>query len=107
MFCFLPQNTALHFAATEGHAKAVALLLSYDADIVLNKQQASFLHMAVHNKRKEVVLTAIRSKRYAAFLSIVMEGPRARGVIRNLGGTGKRKRIRFSQSASFTCQVLR
>ncbi|XP_075406952.1 transient receptor potential cation channel subfamily A member 1 [Tenrec ecaudatus] len=57
-------NTALHFAAREGHAKAVALLLSYGADIVLNKQDASFLHVAIHNKRKDVVLTAIRSQRW-------------------------------------------
>ncbi|XP_029779461.1 transient receptor potential cation channel subfamily A member 1 [Suricata suricatta] len=57
-------NTALHFAAREGHAKAVALLLSYDADVVLNKQQASFLHVAIHNKRKDVVLTAIKNKRW-------------------------------------------
>lgn len=57
-------NTALHFAAREGHAKAVALLLSYDANIILNKQRASFLHVAIHNKRKEVVLTTIRNKRW-------------------------------------------
>ncbi|XP_001493514.2 transient receptor potential cation channel subfamily A member 1 [Equus caballus] len=57
-------NTALHFAAKEGHAKAVALLLSYGADIILNKQQASFLHVAIHNKRKEVVLTTIRNERW-------------------------------------------
>ena len=64
------KNTALHFAAREGHAKAVAMLLSYNADILLNKKQASFLHIALHNKRKEVVLTTIRSKRYAGvFLS--------------------------------------
>ncbi|MBZ3874842.1 Transient receptor potential cation channel subfamily A member 1 [Sciurus carolinensis] len=63
-------NTALHFAAREGHAKAVALLLSYDADIVLNKQQASFLHIALHNKRKEVVLTTIRSKRWDECLQV-------------------------------------
>lgn len=72
IFCvlfFFWKNTALHFAAREGHAKAVALLLSYDADIVLNKQQASFLHVAIHNKRKEVVLTTIKNKRYAVSLS--------------------------------------
>ncbi|KAG8520495.1 Transient receptor potential cation channel subfamily A member 1 [Galemys pyrenaicus] len=63
-------NTALHFAAREGHAKAVALLLSYDADIVLNKQQASFLHVAIHNKRKEVVLSAIRNKRWQECLQV-------------------------------------
>uniref|UniRef100_A0A5F4VQX5 Transient receptor potential cation channel subfamily A member 1 n=1 Tax=Callithrix jacchus TaxID=9483 RepID=A0A5F4VQX5_CALJA len=63
-------NTALHFAAREGHAKAVALLLSHNADIVLNKQQASFLHVALHNKRKEVVLTTIRSKRWDECLKV-------------------------------------
>ncbi|XP_012518560.1 PREDICTED: transient receptor potential cation channel subfamily A member 1 [Propithecus coquereli] len=63
-------NTALHFAAREGQAKAVGLLLSRDADIVLNKQQASFLHLAFHNKRKEVVLTAIRSKRWDECLKV-------------------------------------
>ncbi|KAM8784412.1 transient receptor potential cation channel subfamily A member 1 [Rhynchonycteris naso] len=63
-------NTALHFAAREGHAKAVALLLSYDADIVLNKQQASFLHVAIHNKRKDVVLTTIRNKRWEDCLAV-------------------------------------
>ncbi|XP_074058153.1 transient receptor potential cation channel subfamily A member 1 [Macrotis lagotis] len=57
-------NTALHYAAREGHAKAVALLLDYDAEIVMNKQSASFLHEAIHNRRKEVVITAIRSKRW-------------------------------------------
>lgn len=60
---FVWKNTALHFAAREGHAKAVAMLLNYNAEILLNKQHASFLHIALHNKRKEVVLTTIRSKR--------------------------------------------
>uniref|UniRef100_A0A8C6QQS7 Transient receptor potential cation channel subfamily A member 1 n=1 Tax=Nannospalax galili TaxID=1026970 RepID=A0A8C6QQS7_NANGA len=63
-------NTALHFAAREGHAKAVALLLNYNAEILLNKQQASFLHIALHNKRKEVVLTTIRSKRWDECLQV-------------------------------------
>ncbi|XP_033616459.1 transient receptor potential cation channel subfamily A member 1 isoform X3 [Fukomys damarensis] len=63
-------NTALHFAAREGHAKAVALLLNYDADIILNKQWASFLHIALHNKRKEVVLTTIRNKRWDECLKV-------------------------------------
>ncbi|XP_004602631.2 transient receptor potential cation channel subfamily A member 1 [Sorex araneus] len=63
-------NTALHFAARAGHAKAVLLLLSYGADIVLNKQQASFLHVAIHNKRKDVVLTTIRSKRWEQCLEV-------------------------------------
>uniref|UniRef100_F6WSN6 Transient receptor potential cation channel subfamily A member 1 n=1 Tax=Monodelphis domestica TaxID=13616 RepID=F6WSN6_MONDO len=57
-------NTALHYAAREGHAKAVALLLDYDAQILMNKQSATFLHDAIHNRRKEVVITTIRSKRW-------------------------------------------
>ncbi|XP_055967198.1 transient receptor potential cation channel subfamily A member 1 [Sorex fumeus] len=63
-------NTALHFAARAGHAKAVLLLLNYGADIILNKQQASFLHVAIHNKRKDVVLTTIRSKRWEQCLEV-------------------------------------
>lgn len=63
-------NTALHFAARAGHAKAVLLLLSYDADIILNKQQASFLHVAIHNKRKDVVLTTIKSRRWEQCLQV-------------------------------------
>ncbi|XP_036120372.1 transient receptor potential cation channel subfamily A member 1 [Molossus molossus] len=63
-------NTALHLAAREGHAKAVALLLGYGVDIVLNKQQASFLHLAIHSKRKEVVLTTIRHARWEECLRV-------------------------------------
>ncbi|XP_068955651.1 transient receptor potential cation channel subfamily A member 1 [Petaurus breviceps papuanus] len=57
-------NTALHYAAREGHAKAVALLLDHDAEIRMNKQSATFLHDAIHNRRKEVVITTITSKRW-------------------------------------------
>uniref|UniRef100_A0A4X2LR40 Transient receptor potential cation channel subfamily A member 1 n=1 Tax=Vombatus ursinus TaxID=29139 RepID=A0A4X2LR40_VOMUR len=57
-------NTALHYAAREGHAKAVALLLDHDAEIRMNKQSATFLHEAIHNRRKEVVITTIMSKRW-------------------------------------------
>lgn len=90
---FLCKNTALHFAAREGHAKAVALLLSYDADVVLNKQEASFLHFAIRNRRKEVVLTTIRSKRYAGFLPVVTECPLACGVTHKPGGNRKGKTV--------------
>ncbi|XP_036293033.2 transient receptor potential cation channel subfamily A member 1 [Pipistrellus kuhlii] len=63
-------NTALHLAAREGHAKAAAILLSYGADILLNRQQASFLHLAIHNKRKEVVLMTIRNRRWDECLRV-------------------------------------
>lgn len=60
---FSSQNTALHLAAKEGHAKAVRLLLDYGAKILLNKAVASFFHEAIHNRRKDVVSAVILHKR--------------------------------------------
>ncbi|XP_060133733.1 transient receptor potential cation channel subfamily A member 1 isoform X1 [Zootoca vivipara] len=57
-------NTALHLAAREGHAKAVRLLLDDSAKVLLNKNEASFLHEAIHNGRKDVVNTVILHKRW-------------------------------------------
>ncbi|XP_044279991.1 transient receptor potential cation channel subfamily A member 1 [Varanus komodoensis] len=57
-------NTALHLAAREGHAKAVRMLLYDNAKILLNKVEASFLHEAVHNRRKDVVNVVILHKRW-------------------------------------------
>ncbi|XP_048363786.1 transient receptor potential cation channel subfamily A member 1 [Sphaerodactylus townsendi] len=57
-------NTALHLAANEGHAKAVKMLLDAGAKIVLNKTDASFLHEAIHNGRKDVVNAVILHKRW-------------------------------------------
>ncbi|XP_042320382.1 LOW QUALITY PROTEIN: transient receptor potential cation channel subfamily A member 1 [Sceloporus undulatus] len=57
-------NTALHLAAREGHAKAVRLLLDDNAKILLNKTEASFLHEAIHNGRKDVVNAVILHKRW-------------------------------------------
>ncbi|KAG8133687.1 hypothetical protein E2320_011453 [Naja naja] len=57
-------NTALHLAAREGHAKAVMLLLDDNAKIVLNRAEASFLHEAIHNGRKDVVNATILHKRW-------------------------------------------
>uniref|UniRef100_A0A8C2QB26 Transient receptor potential cation channel, subfamily A, member 1a n=1 Tax=Cyprinus carpio TaxID=7962 RepID=A0A8C2QB26_CYPCA len=56
-------NTALHLAARAGHVAAVRLLLYRGAKIILNKNDASFLHEAVHNGRKEVTNTVIESDR--------------------------------------------
>nr|ADD82928.1 transient receptor potential cation channel subfamily A member 1 [Python regius] len=57
-------NTGLHLAAREGHAKAVKLLLDGNAKIVLNKAEASFLHEAIRNGRKNVVNVVILHKRW-------------------------------------------
>ncbi|KTF80550.1 hypothetical protein cypCar_00019551 [Cyprinus carpio] len=57
------KKSALHFAAEAGHVAAVRLLLYRGAKIILNKNDASFLHEAVHNGRKEVTNTVIESDR--------------------------------------------
>uniref|UniRef100_A0A8C7PSV0 Transient receptor potential cation channel, subfamily A, member 1a n=1 Tax=Oncorhynchus mykiss TaxID=8022 RepID=A0A8C7PSV0_ONCMY len=56
-------NTALHLAAREGHAAAVTLLLGRGAQMTLNKSDASFLHEAVLNGRKDVVFAVIHNER--------------------------------------------
>uniref|UniRef100_A0A8B9LRD2 Transient receptor potential cation channel subfamily A member 1 n=1 Tax=Astyanax mexicanus TaxID=7994 RepID=A0A8B9LRD2_ASTMX len=56
-------NTALHLAARAGHVAAVRQLLCRGAQFVLNKGDASFLHEAVHNGRKEVTSAVIDSDR--------------------------------------------
>uniref|UniRef100_A0A8C5HY13 Ion transport domain-containing protein n=1 Tax=Gouania willdenowi TaxID=441366 RepID=A0A8C5HY13_GOUWI len=56
-------NTALHIAAKAGHTAAVKLLLNRGAEFVLNKSNTSFLHEAIQNGRKEVVIAVIDSER--------------------------------------------
>ncbi|XP_038819178.1 transient receptor potential cation channel subfamily A member 1-like [Salvelinus namaycush] len=59
------RNTALHLAAREGHAAAVTLLLDRGAQITLNKSDASFLHEAVLNGRKDAAIAVIHNERCA------------------------------------------
>ncbi|XP_071393309.1 transient receptor potential cation channel subfamily A member 1-like isoform X2 [Centroberyx affinis] len=61
-------NTALHIAAREGHVAAVRLMLTRGAEIVLNKNDTSFLHEALQNGRKDVVNAVIDSDRCAEAL---------------------------------------
>uniref|UniRef100_A0A8C8G1W1 Ion transport domain-containing protein n=1 Tax=Oncorhynchus tshawytscha TaxID=74940 RepID=A0A8C8G1W1_ONCTS len=58
-------NTALHLAAREGHVAAVTLLLDRGAQITLNKSDASFLHEAVLNGRKDAAIAVIHNERCA------------------------------------------
>lgn len=58
------QNTALHIAAREGHVAAVKLLLSRGAELMLNKNETSFLHEALQNGRKDVVNAVIDSDQW-------------------------------------------
>ncbi|XP_052320218.1 transient receptor potential cation channel subfamily A member 1-like [Oncorhynchus keta] len=59
------RNTALHLAAREGHVAAVTLLLDRGAQITLNKSDASFLHEAVLNGRKDAAIAVIHNERCA------------------------------------------
>ncbi|XP_078397355.1 transient receptor potential cation channel subfamily A member 1b [Cetorhinus maximus] len=67
-------NTALHLAAREGHSDAVCLLLSRGAALTLNKNEASFFHEAIHNKRKGAILAIIQSDRLAEATGVFLHG---------------------------------
>ncbi|KAE8279919.1 Transient receptor potential cation channel subfamily A member 1 [Larimichthys crocea] len=67
-------NTALHIAAKGGHVPAVKLLLTRGADIVLNKNDTSFLHEALQNGRKDVVNAVIDSDRCSEALGAFIPG---------------------------------
>uniref|UniRef100_UPI0037E71AE9 transient receptor potential cation channel subfamily A member 1b n=1 Tax=Semicossyphus pulcher TaxID=241346 RepID=UPI0037E71AE9 len=63
-------NTALHIAAREGHVAAVRLILARGAELVLNKNDTSFLHEALLNGRKDVVNAVIDTDRIAEALRL-------------------------------------
>uniref|UniRef100_A0A7N9APD6 Transient receptor potential cation channel, subfamily A, member 1b n=1 Tax=Mastacembelus armatus TaxID=205130 RepID=A0A7N9APD6_9TELE len=63
-------NTALHFAAREGHVAAVRLMLARGAELVLNKNDTSFLHESLQNGKKDVVNAVIDSDRCAEALGL-------------------------------------
>lgn len=69
-YVFMCQNTAIHFAAREGHVAAVKLMLSRGAELVLNKNDTSFLHEALQNGRKDVVNAVIDSDRYVRYIRV-------------------------------------
>ncbi|XP_062841687.1 transient receptor potential cation channel subfamily A member 1b [Trichomycterus rosablanca] len=56
-------NTALHVAASKGHVAAVKLLLNRGAEIVLNRDHASFFHEAVRNGKTDVANAIIDHER--------------------------------------------
>ncbi|KAK2859429.1 hypothetical protein Q5P01_004049 [Channa striata] len=67
-------NTALHLAARQGHVAAVRLMLARGAELVLNKNDTSFLHEALQNGRKDVVNAVIDSDRCTEALSLFKPG---------------------------------
>ncbi|XP_066523799.1 transient receptor potential cation channel subfamily A member 1b isoform X2 [Hoplias malabaricus] len=77
-------NTALHVSAREGHVAAVKLLLSRGAQIVLNNNDASFLHEAVRNGKKDVTNATIEHERSEESLSLFKRGSNLRCVVMDL-----------------------
>uniref|UniRef100_A0AAV2L982 Uncharacterized protein n=1 Tax=Knipowitschia caucasica TaxID=637954 RepID=A0AAV2L982_KNICA len=67
-------NTAMHIAAREGHVAATKLLLSRGAEMILNNNEASFMHDAAQNLKKEVVKAVIDSNRCAEALTTFIPG---------------------------------
>ncbi|KAM4544029.1 transient receptor potential cation channel subfamily A member 1b [Fundulus diaphanus] len=67
-------NTALHIAARMGHVAAVRLMLVRGADIILNKNDTSFLHEALQNGKKDVVNAVIDSERCEEALGVFLPG---------------------------------
>ncbi len=62
--CFLSQNTALHLAATNGHAFVVKLLLSVKgAEVTLNNTNDNILDAAVKEKKSDVVMVIAEHER--------------------------------------------
>uniref|UniRef100_A0A673AM39 Ion transport domain-containing protein n=1 Tax=Sphaeramia orbicularis TaxID=375764 RepID=A0A673AM39_9TELE len=77
-------NTALHVAARQGHVAAVKLLLSRGAEILLNKNDTSFLHEAVQNGKKDVVNAIIDSDRHVDALRLFKPGSTQRSPVLDL-----------------------
>ncbi|KAM9331854.1 transient receptor potential cation channel subfamily A member 1b [Pholidichthys leucotaenia] len=67
-------NTALHIAARAGHVNAVKILLARGAELVLNKNDTSFIHEALQNGRKDVVNAVIDTERCHEALSLFIPG---------------------------------
>lgn len=63
LLCIARQNTALHIAARAGHVAAVKLMLNRGAEMILNKNDTSFLHEALQNGKKDVVNALIDTDR--------------------------------------------
>ncbi|XP_073344802.1 transient receptor potential cation channel subfamily A member 1-like [Pagrus major] len=77
-------NSALHVAAREGNAAAVRLLLTRGAELTLNKNDTSFLHEALQNGRKDVVIAVIDSDRCAESLRLFIPGSSQRCPIMDM-----------------------
>lgn len=81
---YVVKNTALHLAARAGHTAAVRLLLNRGAQILLNHSDASFLHEAIHNGRKDVTSAVIDSDRQVEISPIMHPGYRPRLIKRSV-----------------------
>lgn len=60
----LQQNTALHLAAQEGHSNVIEYLLTSGAEFKINKQQQTFMDMAIKHKQQTALMTVLTHERY-------------------------------------------
>ncbi|XP_056155818.1 transient receptor potential cation channel subfamily A member 1b [Lampris incognitus] len=74
-------NTALHLAARGGHVAAIRLMLSKGVAFLLNKNNTSFLHEALHHGRKDVVNAIVDSDRSEEALTLFKHGSNQRCAI--------------------------
>jgi ankyrin repeat protein len=65
MFCF--QDTALHVASKGGHASAVVMFLDKGAEFLQNKNDQTYLDIALSNKHTDVALATVRHDRYELY----------------------------------------
>jgi hypothetical protein len=72
MIYFLIQDTAIHLATNAGHSNTVEYLLNVGAKFIKNKEELTFMDLAILNNHTSVLLTIIAHYRYVNFCQIII-----------------------------------
>ena len=70
MIYFLLQDTAIHLATNEGHSNTAEYLLNLGAKFIKNKEELTFMDLAISNNHTSVLLTIIAHFRYDNYCRI-------------------------------------